>query len=148
MLRIEWLSIERFPPTTTNFTSKMTTSTTVICQTLGQATPLIAFWRLLHMSLVSAPSETRKFGVELHVCHVQPKVDASPFDRTNECCIQIDTGRIVLAGCTDYFPDAERIECSPGTYHVLVGYKGLNTISDDGLDGNDSYHIFLWPITN
>jgi hypothetical protein len=58
--------------------------------------------------------------------------------------IQIDTGRLVIAGCTDYFPDAARIEVEPGTYNALIGYKGLGTLSEDGLDGDDSYHIFLW----
>ena len=59
-----------------------------------------------------------------------------------------DTGRIVVAGCTDYFPDARRLSVDPGTYDVLVGYKNLESVSEDGLEGNDSYHIFLAPSRN
>jgi hypothetical protein len=32
-----------------------------------------------------------------------------------------------------------------GTYGALIGYKGLGTLSEDGLHGDDSYYIFLWP---
>ena len=83
--------------------------------------------------------------VEVRVLDTQPEIVSQVFDRTNQCTIQIDTGRIVVAGCTDYFPEAVRIQCSPGLYRVLVGYKGLATTSDNGLDGSDSYHVFLWP---
>ena len=52
---------------------------------------------------------------------------------------------VTTAGCTDYFPDAARLAVKPGTYNALIGYKGLDTLSEDGLDGGDSDHIFLWP---
>ena len=26
-----------------------------------------------------------------------------------------------------------------------MGYEGLETISSDGLDGDDRYHVVLWP---
>ena len=68
--------------------------------------------------------------VEVTVSQARPEINRFGFERTNECHIQIDTGRIVVSGCTDCFPSAERIGCAPGTYHVLVGYKGLNTISN------------------
>jgi hypothetical protein len=54
-----------------------------------------------------------------------------------------DTGRIFVAGCTDYFPNANRIEVAPGAYDVLVDYCNLESLSEDGLEGDDSYHIVL-----
>lgn len=74
------------------------------------------------------------------------EIDRAVFDKTNDCVIQIDAGRLVIAGTTDYFPDAQRVDCTPGIYHVFVGYKGLNTILADGLQGQDSYHIIIWPV--
>jgi hypothetical protein len=53
-----------------------------------------------------------------------------------------------VAGCTDYFPDAKRIDVTPGIYDVLVAYRNLESLSEDGLDGDDSYHIFLAPQRN
>jgi hypothetical protein len=82
--------------------------------------------------------------VTVRICEARPDIADADFERINECAIQIDTGRLVIAGCTDYFPDAARIDLAPGTYNALIGYKGLDTLSEDGPDGDDSYHIFLW----
>jgi hypothetical protein len=78
-------------------------------------------------------------------------VDAAPtdewavWDHVNECSIEIPSGRIVIAGCTDYFPDAARIELTPGCYRARVYYGGLKSLSEDGLSGEDHYEIVLWP---
>jgi hypothetical protein len=82
--------------------------------------------------------------VVVRTCEARPDIGGGGFERVNECTIQIDSGRLVIAGCTDYFPDAARIELGPGTYNALIGYKGLDTLSEDVLEGDDSYHIFLW----
>lgn len=74
-----------------------------------------------------------------------PKLDPSEWDRINRTSLVCDTGRIVVAGCTDYFPDAKRLQVTPGHYDVLVAYRNLEALSEDGLDGDDSYHIFLAP---
>ncbi len=65
-------------------------------------------------------------------------------DHVVECSISVTSDRLVLAGCTDYFPDAARIKVVPGTYRVRVSYKGLTTVSSDGMDGSDSYLLELW----
>jgi hypothetical protein len=87
-----------------------------------------------------------KVAVTVQILEANCEIESGSFDRTNTCSIQIDSGRLVIAGCTDYFPDAARIDCAAGLYHVLVGYRGLDTVSDDGQEGQDSYHIYLWPV--
>jgi hypothetical protein len=62
-----------------------------------------------------------------------------------ECSIEIPSGKIVVAGCTDYFPDAARIPVKPGNYRARIYYGDLNSLSEDGLDGGDHYKIVLWP---
>ncbi|MDW4736332.1 hypothetical protein NQ293_26040, partial [Escherichia coli] len=42
-------------------------------------------------------------------------------------------------------PDAARIDVAPGTYRVRVSYGGLDTLSEDGLEGDDRYRLQLWP---
>lgn len=84
--------------------------------------------------------------VTVSLRETRPEIGEAGFERINECTIAIDTGRLVIAGCTDYFPDAARIEVPPGTYGALIGYKGFDTLSEDELDGDDSYHIFLWRL--
>jgi len=81
--------------------------------------------------------------VFVHVTDAIPQLNPSDWDRINECSIRCDTGRLVFAGCTDYFPEATRIEVEPGEYEVRIGYRNLGNISEDGLEGDDSYHVFM-----
>jgi hypothetical protein len=79
--------------------------------------------------------------VTIEVHEAKPNIDLAEWDRANLCSI----GQIVVAGCTDYFPDATRIAIEPGSYKVIVCYKNLDKISKDGIEGEDSYHIFIYP---
>jgi len=83
--------------------------------------------------------------VDVEVLDAPPVDDVAEWDRVNECSLDVPSGRLVVAGCTDYFPDAARIAVVPGTYRVRVYYGGLGTVSEDGLDGNDRYRVVLWP---
>jgi hypothetical protein len=67
------------------------------------------------------------------------------WDHITTASLQIDTGRIVVAGCTDYYPDAARIEVAPGIYEAVICYSKLGSLSVAGLDGEDSYHVHLFP---
>lgn len=62
----------------------------------------------------------------------------------NEFDIAVSSGKIVVAGCTDYFPDAKRIELENGIYRARIYYGNLDKISEDGLEGDDFYEIHLW----
>jgi hypothetical protein len=83
--------------------------------------------------------------VTIEVHKSRPIIDMSTWDQVNLAPLHIDTGRIAVAGCTDYLPDALRVRVRPGAYDVLVCYSGLGTVSDDGLKGADSYWIALYP---
>ena len=83
--------------------------------------------------------------VEVEILSGPPDDDLSTWDRVNECSIWFTTERAVIAGCTDYFPDAARIAIRPGEYRARVYYGGLESLSPDGVDGNDHYRIALWP---
>lgn len=67
------------------------------------------------------------------------------WDHVAEASLEAPSGRIVIAGCTDYFPEAKRLPVSPGCYRVRVYYGGLDTLSEDGLGGEDHYHVIVWP---
>jgi hypothetical protein len=83
--------------------------------------------------------------VSIEVLDREPSFDAEQFDHVVECSIAVESGCIVAAGCTDYFPGAARIKVRPGFYRVRVSFEGLNSLSADGLGGNDQYHLQLWP---
>jgi len=82
--------------------------------------------------------------VEIVVCDTEPLEDANSWDHIVQCSINLPSGKLVVRGVSDYLPDAKRIELEPGQYSVWLLYSGLNTLSDDGLDGNDHYKVVLW----
>jgi hypothetical protein len=83
--------------------------------------------------------------VDIEVRSTEPQESFEDWDQVNDCSIEVKSGRIVVAGCTDYFPSAARIEVTPGVYRARVYYGKLDTLSEDGLDGEDHYRVVLWP---
>ena len=83
--------------------------------------------------------------VTIVVLEREPALDADKFDQVVECSIVVESGAIVVSGCTDYFPDAARINIPSGPYRVRASFEGLESVSADGLEGNDQYHLQLWP---
>ena len=82
--------------------------------------------------------------VVLEIHDQQPADDLAKWDHVVEAELNIPSGRIVVAGCTDYFPDAKRVEVSPGRYRAQISYGGLDTLSENGLSGEDRYRVQLW----
>lgn len=82
--------------------------------------------------------------VTLQLLDRAPSRDFTTFDHVVEGSLLVSTGTLVVAGCTDYFPDARRFSVVPGTYRVRLSSSGLDTLSADGLEGNDHYLVQLW----
>jgi len=83
--------------------------------------------------------------VSVIVHNSRPEIDAEKWDHIVTASFRVDSGRIVVAGCTDYYPEAARIEVRPGVYEAIICYANLASLSPDGLEGDDSYHIHLFP---
>lgn len=83
--------------------------------------------------------------VRVDLLVTRPDDDFDGWDHVAEASLEVPSGQIVIAGCTDYFPEAKRLPVSPGSYRVRVYSGGLNTLSEDGLDGEDHYQVVLWP---
>lgn len=66
-------------------------------------------------------------------------------DSVVEADLECISGRVVVMGCTDYGPDALRIHVPPGWYRVRASARGLRTVRENGLEGDDEYRIDLWP---
>lgn len=82
--------------------------------------------------------------VVVEVIEAEPEVDAEAWDHVVECELDVPSGRVVIVGCTDYFPGAARFDVKPGSYRARISYGSLNELSDDGLDGDDRYRVQLW----
>ncbi|WP_432726654.1 hypothetical protein [Variovorax sp. W6] len=83
-------------------------------------------------------------SVTLELLDSEPANGIDEFDHVVEGTLAIETGPLVVAGCTDYFPDAARFDLEPGAYRVRLSCSGLNTLSEDGLEGEDRYLVQLW----
>jgi hypothetical protein len=83
--------------------------------------------------------------VEVVICDAEPDLDLSGWDHVVAFSVDFPSGQVIVAGCTDYRPDAERMNVPPGRYAARVLYANLDRLSPDGLDGEDFYRVELWP---
>lgn len=95
------------------------------------------------IAVLTVRNMTVPVTVELH--DAEPKSDVRSWDHAVECSLEICSGKIVIFGCTDYVPDAARIKVPNGLFRVRVSYGALDTLSENGLKGSDTYRVQLWP---
>lgn len=81
--------------------------------------------------------------VEWHLERPEPDLDT--YQHVVEGAFICPTGRLVLAGLTDYEATAPRLEVKAGPIGVRVNLSGLDTLSENGLEGEDRYLLQLWP---
>ncbi|MEZ5424828.1 MAG: hypothetical protein R2747_01065 [Pyrinomonadaceae bacterium] len=89
----------------------------------------------------TARYETVPVIVEIH--DSAPVLEIEKYSRINECSLRIKSEKLVLSGCTEYWPDAPRIEIEPAIYRVRILYGNLETVKDDW-EGDDFYILQLW----
>ena len=85
--------------------------------------------------------ETVPVAVEIH--DSAPVLELEKYSRVNECGLEAKSGRLILAGCTEYLPDAARIEVESAFYRVRILYGNLETVVSDW-EGEDFYVLQLW----
>lgn len=79
--------------------------------------------------------------IEIH--ENEPVLELTSFSRVNECSLRIWSNKMTIAGCTDYLPEAARIDIEPSIYRVRILYKNLESVENE-IDGDDSYTLQLW----
>ncbi|MDA8519559.1 hypothetical protein [Acidovorax sp. NCPPB 4044] len=106
----------------------------------------------VHRMLAVAPgvvgfgtARNLRVPVTLELLDAEPQTDLDRFDHVVEASLVVKTGPLVVAGCTDYFPEAARFAVAPGTYWVRLSAAGLGSLSEDGLEGEDRYLVQVWP---
>lgn len=83
--------------------------------------------------------------VEISICGSETPLDVDAWEHVVSCGIELRSGTLVVRGPSDYLPEAQRISVKPGYYAANLLYRGFDTLSEDGLDGDDYYRIVLWP---
>ncbi|MGZ3664954.1 MAG: hypothetical protein ACXVCO_05795 [Ktedonobacterales bacterium] len=88
--------------------------------------------------------------IEIHTTPpIEPQEDFAGWDHVVEASLELPSGIVEVAGTGGFDPeglnpDEARIPVIPGTYRVRVYTGGLDTVSDDELDGEDQYRAVLW----
>lgn len=72
-------------------------------------------------------------------------VDLTAWDHVTECDLMIQTGHVVVAGLTHILETSPHLPLVKGNHRVRVHHGKLDTLSVDGLDGDDHYIIMIWP---
>lgn len=75
----------------------------------------------------------------------EPQDNQDAWDHIAEASIDVPSSRLVISGPSSDFDAAPRFALPPGSYRLRVYYGGLDTISPDGIDGDDRYRVVLWP---
>ena len=83
--------------------------------------------------------------IEIEVLKTNPDLDLNDWDHVSIGYFKIESGQCAVYGCTDYFPDAKKIELAPGNYSAISLAKGLDSITNESKDADDYYKIILWP---
>lgn len=95
--------------------------------------------------LHAARNMTVPIRVEWH--DQRPALDLDAHQHVVEARFACPSGQLVLAGLTDYDPTAPRLSVKAGPLGVRVSLSGLDTLSEDGIEGDDRYVVQLWPGT-
>ncbi len=98
-----------------------------------------------HGYVIVGTARNMTVPVALEVYDSDPGYIPEEWDHVTECSMEVRSGKIVVAGCTDYFPDATRIQVGPGPYAIRVLYGDLDKLSWSGLEGEDHYLVMMWP---
>jgi hypothetical protein len=75
----------------------------------------------------------------------EPTESDSAWDHITEASIHPSTGVIRLVGDTSAPDNAPSVTVVASDCRVRVYSAGFDTLSEDGLDGNDRYRLMLWP---
>ncbi|WP_157598037.1 MULTISPECIES: hypothetical protein [unclassified Rhizobacter] len=92
--------------------------------------------------LVICPLRNATVPVTLEVFDSAPTIDLAGYDHVIRCSLDLPTGNLQVHECTGGEVYSRAVP--PGTYTVLALFSGLNSLSENGLDGEDSYRLVIW----
>jgi len=83
--------------------------------------------------------------VQIVVTDQEPSLSLDQMDHATEASLSISSGRLIVASCTGYGPDAARIAIPPGQYRSLFVATGISSIKTEWEPADDKYTVYLWP---
>lgn len=91
-------------------------------------------------------STNLRVDVSVDVLQREPSApDADP-DHIVEGDLHVPSGRIIVMGCTDYLPDATRVDVGPGWHRV----RAVRFDADEAVGGEpmveERLRLSIWPV--
>jgi hypothetical protein len=93
--------------------------------------------------VVIQPERNMDVPVQLELRDTPPDEPLEGWDHVAEASLDLPSGQLEIHQCTGGSVDI--VPLRPGPYRVRAYYGGLGTLSEDGLEGQDHYHLVLWP---
>jgi len=90
-----------------------------------------------------APARNMNVSVEVEIFDTEQPIELEGVDHAFACSLNLPTGHLQVHECTG--PERLYVSVPKGHYEFFVLFSGLDKISDDGLEGEDSYKVLLWP---
>lgn len=95
-------------------------------------------------AIVIMPIRNMTVPVALDLRDTAPaEPDLTEWDHVVDVSLALPSGELELEGWQE--EPIDRIAVAPGSYRVRLCLGGLDTLSEDGLDGDDHYRLTLWP---
>jgi hypothetical protein len=91
--------------------------------------------------VVLCPVRNMQVPVEVGLWQQPPEIQLAAWQHIVEAPLRTN-GTLEIHECTGGSLSAFSVE--PGDYTVRALYRGLDTLSDDGLDGRDEYELQIW----
>ena len=91
---------------------------------------------------VCCPVRNMTVPVEIGIWKEAPEIDYDAWQHVVEAPL-VTQGTIEVEECTGYASLAA-FTVEPGAYTIRALYRGLDTLSNDGLDGGDFYEVQIW----
>lgn len=83
--------------------------------------------------------------VQIIMTDADPQIELETVDHAVGGSLEISSGRVVVMGCTQYFPEAPRFDVQPGVYRALALMTGIRSIKTEWDPADDNYIVYLWP---
>ncbi|WP_420139517.1 hypothetical protein [Sphingomonas sp.] len=93
--------------------------------------------------VVIQPERNMEVQVDLEIADHAPDDSFDDWDHVAEASLDLPSGKLEIHQCTGGSVDI--LSVPPGTYRVRAYYGGLDTLSEDQLDGHDHYRLVVWP---
>jgi hypothetical protein len=97
--------------------------------------------------VVVSPVRNMNVPVEVQVHNSEPTYDLDAWDHIAETSLDVSTGSLRITEVASNHETA-KIEVSPGIYRVRACFGKLDSLSDNGLEGDDYYVVQLWKGTH